>query len=63
MIKIVIADAQYLVRIGLKNLLAATKDFKIVGEATNSTELIQLVKDHHPEVVIFDYNSAKNFLQ
>lgn len=63
MIKILIADAQYLVRVGLTNLLAATKDFKIVGEAVNSSELMQLTKDFHPDVVIFDYNSAKNFLQ
>jgi len=62
MIKIVIADAQYLIRIGLKNLLAATKNFDIVGEATNSQELFQLVKEHAPSVVIFDYNSEKNFL-
>jgi len=62
MIKIVIADAQYLIRIGLKNLLAATKNFDIVGEATNSQELFQLVKEHEPSVVIFDYNSEKNFL-
>ena len=63
MIKILIADAQYLVRIGLINLLSATKDFKIAGEAVNSSELIQLTKEQHPDVVIFDYNSAKNFLQ
>lgn len=62
MIKIVIADAQYLIRVGLKNLLTATKNFKIVGEAVNSTELAQLVKEFHPEVVVFDYNSSTNFL-
>jgi DNA-binding NarL/FixJ family response regulator len=42
--------------------LATTKDFHIVGEATNSTELINLIKEHHPNVVIFDYNSHHNFL-
>lgn len=61
MIKIVIADAQYLIRVGLINLLSATKDFNIAGEATNSAELTELVKLHQPEVVIFDYNSTKNF--
>lgn len=62
MINIVIADAQYLIRIGLRNLLATTKNFNIIGEATNSSELLELVKEHEPEVVIFDYNSEKNFL-
>jgi DNA-binding NarL/FixJ family response regulator len=61
MIKIVIADAQYLIRVGLKDLLSATKDFKIIGEATNSMELINLVKEYQPQVVIFDYNSETNF--
>lgn len=62
MIKIVIADAQYLIRIGLKNLLSAIKDFKIIGEATNSEELCKQVKEQQPDVVIFDYNNAKSFL-
>lgn len=62
MIKIVIADAQYLVRIGLKNLLSERKDIKIVGEAVDSKELHELAREHQPEVVIFDYNSQKNFL-
>jgi DNA-binding NarL/FixJ family response regulator len=61
MIKIVIADAQYLIRTGLKNLLSERADLIICGEAANSSELFLLVKQHHPEVVIMDYNSNKNF--
>jgi DNA-binding NarL/FixJ family response regulator len=63
MIKIVLADAQYLVRIGLRSLLSATKDFKIVGEAVNTEELLKLSEEMHPDVVIFDYNSSNNFVQ
>ncbi len=62
MIKIVIADTQYLIRVGLKNLLSSEKEFKIVGEALNSEELYHVVKDNQPDVVIFDYNNAKNFV-
>jgi DNA-binding NarL/FixJ family response regulator len=62
MIRIVIADAQYLIRIGLQNLLSERKDFCISGEASNSSELLRLVRQFHPHVVIFDYNSEKNFL-
>lgn len=61
MIKVVLADAQYLIREGLKNLLCGIKNIRIVGEATNSSELIQLIHDFKPEVVIFDYNNNKNF--
>lgn len=63
MIKIVLADAQYLVRIGLRSLLSATKDFKIVGEAVTTEELLKLSEEMHPDVVIFDYNSSNNFVQ
>jgi DNA-binding NarL/FixJ family response regulator len=61
MISVVLADAQYLIREGLKNLLCSTKDVRIAGEATTSAELIQLIHDRKPDVVIFDYNNNKNF--
>ena len=60
-IKIIIADTQYLVRIGLVNLLSAHKDFSIVTEVSNSKELLEMVQLHKPEVVIFDYNNPKSF--
>ena len=62
MINIVIADAQYLVRIGLKSLLSTVQDFKVIGEAANTKELLDLIGSHHPDVVIFDYFSEHNFL-
>ena len=57
-IKIIIADTQYLVRIGLENLLSANKDFKVIGEVSNSKEMLEMVQLHQPEVVIFDYNNS-----
>ena len=62
MINIVIADAQYLVRIGLKSLLSTVQDFKVIGEAANTKELLDLISSHHTDVVIFDYFSEHNFL-
>jgi len=61
MVKIVLADAQYLIRFGLKNLLEDVKGVKIVGEATDSEELMELAQTTHPDVVIFDYNNEKHF--
>lgn len=61
-IKIIIADTQYLVRIGLLNLLSTQKNFTIVGEVSNSKALLEMVELHQPEVVIFDYNNPKSFL-
>lgn len=63
MIKILIADAQYLVRVGLNSLLSSIKDFMVIGEAANTKELLQLTKDHHPNVIIFDYKNDKYFSQ
>ncbi len=60
-IKIIIADTQYLVRIGLENLLSANKDFKVIGVASNSKEMLEMVKLHQPEVVVFDYNNPRSF--
>lgn len=60
-IKIAIADAQILIRMGLRNLLGKQKDFKIVGEATSSDELLNLAESQQPDVVIFDYQSPKHF--
>lgn len=61
MINILLADAQYLIRFGLKNLLSANKDFKIIGEATNTEELLKMAEALKPDVVIFDYNNQKKF--
>lgn len=55
-------DAQYLVRIGLKSPLSTVKDFKVIGEAGNTKELLDLISSHHTDVVIFDYFSEHNFL-
>jgi len=63
MITILIADAQYLVRAGLNSLLSSEKNLKIVGEAVNSKELLQLAKNFLPDVIIFDYISDENFRQ
>lgn len=60
-ITILIADAQILVRLGLRNLLGKQKDFKIVGEAATTDELLALAAKHRPDVVIFDYLSPRNF--
>lgn len=63
MITILIADSQYLIRVGLRNLLSSVRDFDIVGEATHSKELIQLTQKHLPDVIIFDYASEEYFSQ
>jgi len=52
-IQVLVADDHQLVRQGLKALLER-EGFKVVGEAANGQEALQLVGSLHPEVAILD---------
>jgi two-component system response regulator NreC len=54
MIKIVLADDHQIVRHGLRTLLSAEPDFEVVGEADNGRDVVRLVQDLSPQVVIMD---------
>ena len=54
MINIIIADDQKLVREGIRLLLSLYKEVKIIGEATNGIELLNLMKNELPDVVLMD---------
>lgn len=60
-IKIVLADAQYLTRAGLKHLLAASPQLKVVAEATDRDELAQAVLEKQPHIVILDHHNTDQF--
>jgi two-component system response regulator NreC len=54
MIKVVLADDHQIVRHGLRSLLSAEPDIKVVGEADNGRAVVRLVKELSPQVVIMD---------
>lgn len=54
MIRVVVADDHYLVRRGVKALLDNAEDIEVVAEAENGAEVITLVREHHPDVVVMD---------
>ena len=56
MIRVVIADDHPLMREGVKSLLARTSDTEIVGEATNSSEVLAAVRKLKIDVLILDLN-------
>ncbi len=60
-IPIIIADAQYLTRLGLKLLLAEKKEFEVVDEVSDEEQLLESIKTHNPEVVVLDYNQTGKF--
>ncbi|MBX2930253.1 MAG: response regulator transcription factor [Saprospiraceae bacterium] len=58
---ILLADAQYLVRVGLRCILAKHPDFEVVGEVANEEDLAAALQVLHPDVVILDYDGPDNF--
>jgi two-component system response regulator NreC len=53
-IRILLADDHTIIRSGLKLLLEQQPDFKVVGEASNGREAVELAARHHPQVVVLD---------
>ena len=53
-ITIVLADDHEVVRLGLRALLEKEPDFRIVGEAADGLEALNLVKQLNPNVLVLD---------
>lgn len=58
--RIVIADGNNLMRIGLRTVLNTLPQAKVVGEAKSSEELMECVKNFAADVILIDYTS-ENF--
>src|SRR3954471_8137647 len=53
-VEILLADDHHIVRQGLRALLEGEPDFKLVGEASDGTEVLLLVERLKPHVVVLD---------
>lgn len=58
--KVVIADSNDVVRVGLTTILSTPNSIDLVGKASSSNELIEIVKNEDVDVVLIDY-TAPNF--
>lgn len=62
-VSVILADAQYLTRTGLRLLLEAKKQFEVLAEADCEATLLQQLKEYSPQVIILDYNYPGYFSQ
>lgn len=59
MIDVVIADDHHLVRQGIRALLEKERDIRVVGEAKDGNEAIELVTRLSPDVLVLDVNMPR----
>jgi DNA-binding NarL/FixJ family response regulator len=53
-IRILLADDHTIIRSGLRLLLEQQPDFKVVAEAGDGREAVELVSKQHPDVAVLD---------
>ena len=53
-IRVVVADDHLVVRLGLITLINNQPDMRVVGDAANGHDLIELFRQHHPDVILMD---------
>lgn len=55
--KLILADSNELMRVGLRTVLKTIPSLEIIGEATNNEELVNQVASFEANIVIIDYTS------
>jgi len=53
-INILLADDHKIMREGLKSLLGADEDIKVIAEASDGREAVQKALENHPDVIVMD---------
>jgi len=59
MLRIVIVDDHKLFRDGLREVLGLEPDLKVVAEAGDGEEALTVIREHLPDIVLFDINMPK----
>jgi two-component system, NarL family, response regulator DegU len=53
-IKLVVAEDNLIIRMGIRRLLNKSQDIEVVGEAINGIEALQLVGEIEPDILLLD---------
>jgi two-component system nitrate/nitrite response regulator NarL len=59
-IRLVIADSHPIFRAGLRRLLEAESDFKVLGEASDGAEAVKLTRQLKPDILLLDLAMPKH---
>ena len=59
MLKVVLTDDHKLFRDGLRKILELEPDIKVVGEAGDGEEALAVIREHLPDIVLFDINMPR----
>ena len=54
--RIVLADDHEAIRLGVKSALSAHPDWRVVGEASNGRDALDLIRSIQPDIAILDYS-------
>ncbi len=58
-IRVLVADDQDLVRTGLRMILDVQPDIDVIGEAADGRQAVELARELHPDVCLFDIRMPK----
>jgi DNA-binding NarL/FixJ family response regulator len=58
-LKVVLADDHKLFRDGLRKILELEPDLQVVAEAGDGEEALSMIREHLPDVVLFDINMPR----
>jgi len=53
-IKVVVAEDNTIIRLGIRKLLNKSQEIEVTGEATNGMEALQLVREVEPDILLLD---------
>ncbi len=60
-VSIIIADSQYLIRVGLRHILQNKPAYKIISEVPNEKQLFRELSEKKVDIVVMDYNQPGAF--